>query len=59
MTATLLVELDIDDPTMILEDANEVHDVLETAGLAVLSVKPWARPTQPTILPSPTQIPRS
>ena len=56
MTATILVELDIEDPSTILEDCNEVQDALENAGLMILSVKPWTRPTQPMLLPSPTQL---
>lgn len=53
MTATFLVSLDIDDPSLILEDAQEISDVLESAGLSVTSVKPWARPSNPILLPTP------
>lgn len=59
MTATLLVEIETDDISTILDEAEEIHIILEYQGFPVLSVKPWARPTQPTILPAPTQFPRS
>ena len=53
MNATFLVEVDVEDPTQIIEDCNEIQDALEAAGLAVNSVKPWTRPTMPTLIPKP------
>ena len=42
MTRTLLVELELDDPSLDINIlAEEVEDALDSLGLPVVNVKPW------------------
>lgn len=44
MTATLLVTLEISDPSELQLVSDDVHDDLVAAGHDVVDVKPWFRP---------------
>jgi hypothetical protein len=46
MTVTFLVAINLDDLTSLPDVALDLQDDLESAGHDVVSVNPWARPTQ-------------
>ena len=43
MTATLLITLNIEDPSTLLEIASDIEDELINTGFDVISVVPWKR----------------
>ena len=45
MTATLLVTIEIDDPSTLPALADEIFDDLAGGGHDIISVEPWARPS--------------
>lgn len=49
MQSTFLVQVDVGDDTDLASVALDVQDAVESAGIPVLSVHPWARPTDPTL----------
>lgn len=51
MEVTYLVAVNIEDVSTIADQAADIQDDLESAGHDVVSVKPWARPTQQTASP--------
>jgi len=51
MTATFLIEIEIDDPTALADEADDITEACDKAGFSVISVKPWARQQQ--IQPTP------
>jgi hypothetical protein len=61
VTATFLVAIDIDDPSMVDSLAAEIDDALLEEGFEVISVKPWARPAtggaEAPFLPPPPEQP--
>lgn len=46
MEVTYLVAVNIEDLSTITDQALDIQDDLESAGHDVVSVKPWARPSQ-------------
>jgi len=57
MTKAFIINLNTGSDTDFITLASEIQDALEKDGMLVISVQPWASPTQqPTITPPPPTI---
>lgn len=56
MTATFLLEVELTDVSSLNETAEDIADAVAGAGVAITSVKPWARPSQTTAMPVPSGL---
>lgn len=57
MTATFLVEIEINDPSELTAMSDDILDAVESAGFPVLTVKPWQRQTLTQTTPAQTGYP--
>ena len=62
MNATILVTLEVDDPSEVSDYAADIFDALESNGMPIVSATPWSReqttttPTNPYLNETPKNL---